>query len=1312
VSESLDHFVRDALREHDGLEQSVAAEAGVSTGAAEMGVLPGHKVEGFIARGGMGAVYRATQVALDREVAVKVMTDLAGSPEMAERFQREALVLGRLEHPNIVPIHELGADEEGQLYYTMKLVKGRTLQHILNDLRISDAKALSDYPLASLLTIFRKVCDAMAFAHSQGVIHRDLKPENIMVGEFGEVLVMDWGLAKFTNEECRMKNGGTESESSFDIPHSSFSGTLAGSVMGTPQYMSPEQAMGQIEELDQRSDIFSLGGILYAILTLRPPVEGQTLEEVLRKVSSAEITSPSGYTAATNSKGKQRKKEKVLDANAIRPLPHVPSGRAPAALSAVAMKALQLEKERRYQRVEQLSADIEAYQGGFATTAEQAGALKQIKLLMMRHKAVTASLLAMLVLSVGFVLRVIASERKANENAMLAMANEALANQRAEETRSALAESQLAVAQAAWKAHDQAAMGASLSEVNEAFRDQRWRYLNDKLEGSIGRLMLRDIGGVTDVKAIPGSRGVFLVAGDAGVVVKLRAPKLESSGRIDLGLKGRAHLAVSDDGRLMAAAVHQADHIPVYRMSDGKLDTKILFKLEHSAKLTFSPDNTKLLVVSRDYTRDLSLATVHLLEVATSKVLWQKKAYWKNGVFLPDGRTMLYASDRARDYGLVDVMTGEQTNVTKEYVVCMDINHDGSEVALGTHTGEVLVVDAATAREKSRVKVHQGRIGEIAWTPSGHLLSVGTMTGTGNLVIAMKLTDMENNANLGTYFGKNLSEAWGDFAYEPKSGYVLFPPAANGTAVTLWQVPVDMECGSYSATSEQGWDTAFVSDTQLLTRERFSLQLVDVTTPSASRHGLWKPLENGRVVVATHVPKGLVALGMGVGDIAPDVQLLQSDGNDPTLKLLRAQALPESVMGLDFDATGDRLLITTRRHKLHWMETRAGGKLELLPASATIAAFAGEGFIAVRRLSFVSSKAEYELAVYPSLKAKPSQAIRFPFTVDAMAVSRDRTLVAIGGDDMMVRVFEVATLRELHRFRAHDSRVTAVAFHPKLPQLATGSADRTVKLWDYAKAEIKHQFVGLPGAPLAMDFSPNGRLLSVEGEGRSAKLFDLESGFTAKNSVVQPVDPPDALLANQQQLFQAGDWQSLIKQLEPLKLDPFIDHAMRYAAVLAYADKGRYAGYRKELLAHFGKTADTRQKRVLVKICLLHTADDLTADEIALLRRMADEQWSEPSVKSPHTILSKVIADMRLGALEVAANAISEQIHQASKDVSAQRALSYVRVIAAKQLGETARTMESIGYARQLESRPRSPSEIRVWHDDLIVKILQREAGM
>lgn len=242
-----------------------------------------------LSRGGMGTVYRAKDTELDREIAIKVLNTPEANEDIAKRMVREAQIIARLEHPGIVPVHDVGLLPDRRVFYAMKLVRGGGL----------DEYAARNVSLKDRLRKFQAVCEAVAFAHTHGVIHRDLKPQNIMIGSFGEVLVLDWGVAKLITP--RLSGDELSEADTLLLPERSGDeradavaereDTAQGTVIGTPHYMSPEQARGEIAGLDERSDVYSLGAILYFLFTNQSPRSAKNIlpkpRELNPKVSKA-----------------------------------------------------------------------------------------------------------------------------------------------------------------------------------------------------------------------------------------------------------------------------------------------------------------------------------------------------------------------------------------------------------------------------------------------------------------------------------------------------------------------------------------------------------------------------------------------------------------------------------------------------------------------------------------------------------------------------------------------------------------------------------------------------------------------------------------------------------------------------------------------------------------------------------------------------------------------------------------------------------------------------------------------------------------
>ncbi|MCC6740990.1 MAG: protein kinase [Planctomycetia bacterium] len=294
----------------------------------------GHEIVGILGSGGMGKVYLAKEPALGREVALKVLKKDVGELSSMQSLLNEAVVTGQLAHPGIVPIYQVGRDPAHGLWYTMKVVEGTSLADILAGLRDETPAIVDRYTLPALLDVFRRTCDAVAFAHHHGIVNRDLKPSNVMIGEFGEVLVMDWGLARpaAEAEPRKFPPGGAAliGEGAGAAPH-----TEVRMIKGTPGYMSPEQALAK--PTGPASDVYALGAILYQILTLRLPVDGRTVQELIQKTVAGQIVPPDRRAGGRG---------------------------VPRTLSQLAMKALSLSPESRYASARELAREVEAYLDG------------------------------------------------------------------------------------------------------------------------------------------------------------------------------------------------------------------------------------------------------------------------------------------------------------------------------------------------------------------------------------------------------------------------------------------------------------------------------------------------------------------------------------------------------------------------------------------------------------------------------------------------------------------------------------------------------------------------------------------------------------------------------------------------------------------------------------------------------------------------------------------------------------------------------------------------------------------------------------
>ncbi len=342
---------------------------------------PRYTVLERIGRGGMGSVYRVHDHELDRQAAMKVLHDAPASQETAARMLREARIIARMEHPGIVPVHDVGRLRDGRLYYVMKQVRGRRLDELVREAA----------PLTDRLRILQRLCETVAFAHAQGVIHRDLKPQNVMVGEFGEVLVLDWGVAKLLPVTgANDTPAGAGGDAAADAAHPKAGQRLKqaprplseedqlrdfrtspGAVVGTAEYMSPEQAAGRVEAVDVRSDVYGLGGVLFFLLTGESPRAG---------------------TAAG-------------DDNASRGADVSPRRRAPElprSLDAICRKALEHDPTVRYASATALLEDVERFINGHRVLAHHESVVERVERFVWKYRTAILLVAAYLVMRAAF----------------------------------------------------------------------------------------------------------------------------------------------------------------------------------------------------------------------------------------------------------------------------------------------------------------------------------------------------------------------------------------------------------------------------------------------------------------------------------------------------------------------------------------------------------------------------------------------------------------------------------------------------------------------------------------------------------------------------------------------------------------------------------------------------------------------------------------------------------------------------------------------------------------------------------------------
>jgi WD40 repeat protein len=868
--------------------------------------------------------------------------------------------------------------------------------------------------------------------------------------------------------------------------------------MGTPQYMSPEQAMGMVAELDQRSDIYSLGGILYAILTLRPPIDGTTLDEVLTKVKNGSI---SAMVTKRGGKG-------PVTVGA----PTAMGAEVPEALQAVTLKAMATHRDKRYASVEAFASDIERYQNGFATQAEDARAWKRIKLWMLRNKVLAASAAILLVSAVTFTLRLAASERVARTNEQKALKEK-------DASRRSAANAQIALAEAAESASDAPAIVRALSEVPEDLRGADWHYLQERIDASDFTVVAPDGGfwiGAENIPADP-DRIVALSSSHDLYEVNVKTGAMQ---RLWNFSPERGHsfgpMSVSKDGKLVAlgywkAAVKERAFfcVNVCQLEDGTRVGQLgESEIDTASTLTRLIVSGELCVIDG---KKKSERRVEAWDFWSGKRMWD--AVGTHADFSEDQKSVFLinsqdtAEKRDARSGAVQV-TGApgairfHANFTENGMGSADWGKFFTPLA---GYSKLRVMDPWTGTVSLEVAPTHGNYGS-AIVPSANLFAVlGRTSGEGSV---LEIRDVWSGLVRHVYpvpvrLGSGANQAAKILA-KADAVAVRFQ-----RVIKIWRFDVNTP----SKLSLSGKETARLGDTGRVVRlkqeaDKNILEVIDETQSDKKKQiiqeldiseaeklisnvgssGRIKCSADGERVIRQrdyflsayrNSPSGLVRLwgplrpksGQGMGDVVlhPNLDLFWSGGSVREFSSGRDLVqIDRSFKGGVFRGRGAVWVGSSRVAEIADPE---GGDTESVDAS-----------LEAQQLLLWDANAGQIVLKMDAPKA------------DCLCVSPDALWIAEGGSDKRVRIRSSRTLEVEQDFRVHQDGVTGIAWHPTLPLLVTASNDGTIRIWNLTDKRKVEEIKAIPKRAITLEISASGfELVEYMSNGTSVRILKPRS---------------------------------------------------------------------------------------------------------------------------------------------------------------------------------------------------------------------------
>ena len=1001
-------------------------------------------------RGGMGRILLVDDRDLGREIVMKVLLDdtpnrstpkaRSGDQHSASkqsRFLQEAQITGQLEHPSIVPVYELGQRKDSSPYYTMKYVRGDTLSKAIR-------KCSTMAERLALLPHYVDLCQAMAYAHSRGVIHRDLKPSNVMVGEYGETVVIDWGLAKVkgrrdvqaTQLEDGLKTVHLDADSS-----SSSDRTRMGEVMGTPVYMPPEQARGDIEAIDERSDVYALGVILYQIITGQKPFTAVTPEKIVEKVLNEDP-------------------QPIDDA----------APDAPPELVAICERAMLKDQNARYAGAQALAEEIERFQSGSVVQAYEYRPAEYVGKFIRRHRPIvttaTVALVAIIALSTWYVTSILS----ANED--LAAARD-LETELREAAELEAYQSAIVLAQNEIVQQEPAAARRILRNASDRLRNWEWGYLHRVSDQSL--MTLANHSGPLTWGQFSSDGSIAVTASADGTLrvweTRTGVERFILRGH---GVKVFGGSILPGDERLVSVSVDGI--VKIWNLTNGELVRSFGDMQPDIRGMAVSSNGERLATASLSG----SVTVFTLTEDRTPRTMLLDEAGLWGVAFDADGRRLVAGSETGK-VALWDAATGAVLRTMEghtERVRAVAFSPDGTRLVTGADDDIAIVWDARSGAALQRLVGHESDIVDVLFASEGNSVATASLDKTARI---WNTTSGSATQTLSGHTQGLLSIAMSD------DGQSLMTTAQDKSA-RVWNIESGTEQLVLSSHSGDVTHATFSPDGSRI-----------LTVSSDETAKLWHAqTESDQVVFGDHDHIVAMAAFSPDGDLVAtaswdDKARIWDAATGDLVRVLEGEKGHEGFVDyIAFSPDGRRVVTSSWDRTAKIWDVDSGDVTNALTGHADIvesAVFSPDGE------HIITASPDKSARIWDANSGEEVSTISGHDTGILFATfSPDGSRIVTTSLDRTARIWDRSMLETTATLEGHTRAVTYAAFSLDGTHLITTSLDTTARLWDGQTGELLHHLKGHLEPVWGAAFNEDGMRVATASHDGTVRLWNVENG--------------------------------------------------------------------------------------------------------------------------------------------------------------------------------------------------------------------------